>query len=377
VTLADIEARSYLVGGAVRDGLLGLPIKDRDYVVVGVDAEAMLAAGFQSVGADFPVFLHPVTQAEYALARTERKTGKGYTGFAVRADAAVTLEDDLRRRDFTINAMAKDASGALIDPYGGSDDLRAGCLRHVSPAFAEDPVRILRGARFLARYPAFRLAPETLALMRSMVESGEVDHLVPERVWQELRRALTEPLPSAFLRTLDACHALRRVLPEIAASFEAATNELCELVDRCPTAAPGDDLIALAVLCHALDPPTVQRFAERLKLPGEHRDVARLVAAQHLTIARYLDLDAERRLALFESLDAWRRPDRARRIAAVAALLAGNDPAPFGADLTRALAVATEPLLAAGFRGAALGARLREERLAALSAVSAANQALP
>ncbi|MBL8250581.1 MAG: multifunctional CCA tRNA nucleotidyl transferase/2'3'-cyclic phosphodiesterase/2'nucleotidase/phosphatase, partial [Candidatus Competibacter sp.] len=207
----------YLVGGAVRDELLGLPVKERDWVVVGATPEELLARGFQPVGKDFPVFLHPRTREEYALARTERKTAPGYYGFDIRAGSEVTLEDDLLRRDLTINAMARDGQGRLIDPYHGRRDLEARRLRHVSPAFAEDPVRILRLARFSARYAAlgFQVAPETLALMRQMVASGEVDALVPERVWAETVRALGEIRPERFFETLRACGALARIFPEI------------------------------------------------------------------------------------------------------------------------------------------------------------------
>lgn len=207
----------YAVGGAVRDELLGLPVKDHDWVVVGTTPQAMQAQGFLPVGRDFPVFLHPATREEYALARTERKTAPGYAGFVFHAATEVTLEEDLRRRDLTINAMAKAEDGTLIDPYGGQADIEAKVLRHVSPAFAEDPVRILRVARFAARFSDFTLAPETLALMQMMVANGEVDALVPERVWQELARGLMEAAPSRMFTVLDDCGALQKLLPEIAA----------------------------------------------------------------------------------------------------------------------------------------------------------------
>jgi tRNA nucleotidyltransferase (CCA-adding enzyme) len=207
--------KTYVVGGAVRDELLGLAVKDRDWVVVGATPEQMLAQGFQQVGRDFPVFLHPQSHEEYALARTERKTAPGYTGFVVHASPGVTLEDDLLRRDLTINAIAKDEAGQLIDPHGGRADIAARVMRHVSPAFAEDPVRILRVARFAARFADFSVAPETLALMRDMVAAGEVDALVPERVWQELARGLMEEKPSRMFEVLRACGALRRLLPEL------------------------------------------------------------------------------------------------------------------------------------------------------------------
>ncbi|MDK4565268.1 multifunctional CCA tRNA nucleotidyl transferase/2'3'-cyclic phosphodiesterase/2'nucleotidase/phosphatase, partial [Kingella kingae] len=208
----------YLVGGAVRDTLLGKNVQDRDWVVVGAEASTLLAQGFTAVGKDFPIFLHPKTHEEYALARTERKTGKGYTAFAVHADASVTLEQDLQRRDLTINAMAQDEHGSIIDPFGGQRDLQQGILRHVSPAFAEDPVRILRTARFAARY-GFAIAPETMQLMRDMVAAGEVDALVAERVWQEFAKGLMECEPRKMIEVLRDCGALAILLPEVEALF--------------------------------------------------------------------------------------------------------------------------------------------------------------
>jgi tRNA nucleotidyltransferase (CCA-adding enzyme) len=214
--MSSVESRSFIVGGAVRDALLDRPVNDRDWVVVGATPDEMTAAGFTPVGADFPVFLHPRSHEEYALARTERKTAPGYRGFVVHADPSVTLEQDLSRRDLTINAMAMTATGRLIDPFGGQRDLSARVLRHVSPAFAEDPVRILRVARFAARFSDFSVAAETLALMRDMVEAGEADALVPERVWQELSRGLMEARPSRMFELLREVGALRRLLPEVA-----------------------------------------------------------------------------------------------------------------------------------------------------------------
>ena len=220
--------KTYLVGGAVRDKLLGLPVQDRDYVVVGSTPDEMVARGFKPVGADFPVFLHPETKEEYALARTERKSGHGYKGFKVYAAPDVTLEDDLQRRDITINAMAEDEQGQLIDPFKGAEDLHNGVLRHVSPAFAEDPVRILRVARFAARFAkwGFHVAHGTNKLMREMVDSGEVDHLVPERVWTELDRALGEDKPSRFFEALRGCGASARLFPEIDALFGVPQPEI-------------------------------------------------------------------------------------------------------------------------------------------------------
>ena len=255
----------YLVGGAVRDRLLGIPVQDRDYVVVGARPEDLTRLGYKPVGKDFPVFLHPQTGEEYALARTERKTGPGYRGFAVDASPDVTLEDDLRRRDLTINAMAQDDSGALVDPFGGQGDLEQRVLRHVSAAFAEDPVRILRVARFAARYAVrgFRIAEPTLALMRQMVTAGEADHLQAERVWAETRKALGEPAPSAYLLALRACGALQRIIPEVDALFgvpqraeyhpEIDAGEHTGMVlDMAARLAPGDDLIGFCALTHDL-----------------------------------------------------------------------------------------------------------------------------
>ncbi|MGA9423396.1 MAG: multifunctional CCA addition/repair protein, partial [Rhodanobacteraceae bacterium] len=257
--------RIYLVGGAVRDRLLGRSVSDRDYVVVGATPQDMLHLGYRPIGKDFPVFLHPDTQEEYALARTERKSGRGYHGFVFRTDPTVTLEQDLTRRDLTINAMAEDADGGLIDPFGGARDLEKRVLRHVAPAFAEDPVRVLRVARFAARYAplGFRVADETLALMRKMVADGEIDHLVAERVWAETRRALSEPRPSAFLQTLRACGALAVLFPEVDALYgvpqsqkhhpEVDTGVHLELVlDMAARIAPGDDLVGFCALTHDL-----------------------------------------------------------------------------------------------------------------------------
>ena len=257
--------RRYLVGGAVRDRLLGRDVADRDYVVVGATPTEMLAAGYRAVGKDFPVFLHPETGEEHALARTERKTGRGYHGFAFDTDPAVTLEQDLERRDLTINAMAFDEAGALVDPFGGARDLEARILRHVSPAFVEDPVRVLRVARFAARYAplGFRVAEETLELMRRMVATGEVDHLVPERTWAETVRALGEAAPAAFLQVLRDCGALAVLMPEVDALYgvpqraeyhpEVDTGRHVELVlEAAVRLAPGDALVAWCGLVHDL-----------------------------------------------------------------------------------------------------------------------------
>jgi tRNA nucleotidyltransferase (CCA-adding enzyme) len=322
----------------VRDRLLGLPVQDHDWVVVGSTPEAMVAQGFQPVGKDFPVFLHPQTHEEYALARTERKTARGYKGFAVYAAPDVTLEQDLLRRDFTINAIAEDADGKLIDPHNGIADLRAGVLRHVSDAFGEDPVRILRGARFAARF-GFTIAPETLALMRDMVTNGEVDALVAERVWQELARGLMENKPSRFFETLRSCGALAKIIPELDALFGIPQPEQHHPEIDCGvhTMLVVDDAalhdypleVRFAALMHDLGKATtpkemlprhighelrgvelVKRLAQRLRASGECSDLALLAARYHGDIHRAFEMRADTIIRLFQSADAWRRPER-------------------------------------------------------------------
>jgi tRNA nucleotidyltransferase (CCA-adding enzyme) len=328
----------YQVGGSVRDELLGLPVQDRDYVVVGATPEEMERLGYRPVGKDFPVFLHPETQEEYALARTERKVARGYKGFEVYTAPDVTLEQDLARRDLTINAIAKDEAGNIIDPFGGVADLRAGILRHVGPAFVEDPVRILRVARFAARF-GFRVAPETLALMGEMVANGEVDHLVPERVWQELSRGLMEKTPSRMFYVLRECGALARILPEVDALFgvpqplehhpEVDTGvHTMMVIDQ--AAARGYSLpVRFAALTHdlgkALTPrdqwphhygheaksaALVQQVCERLKVPNDCRELAVLAARHHGTVHRALELKPATMLHLLQAADAFRRPER-------------------------------------------------------------------
>ena len=332
------DAKIYCVGGAVRDRLLGLPVADHDWVVVGATVDEMLSQGFLPVGKDFPVFLHPETHEEYALARTERKTAAGYKGFVVHASPDVTLEEDLLRRDFTINAMAEDEAGNLIDPYHGMIDLRAGILRHVSPAFNEDPVRILRAARFVARF-GFSLAPETVLLMREMVENGEVDALVPERVWQELARGLMEKTPSRFFETLRSCGALKKILPEVDALFGVPQPEKYHPEIDCGihTMLVVDDAarcdypleVRFAALAHDLGKATtptevlprhighevrgvelVRTMSERVRASGECRDLALLAARYHGDIHRAKELRADTIARLFQSTDAWRRPSR-------------------------------------------------------------------
>jgi len=269
----------FQVGGSLRDELLGLPVADRDWVVVGASPQQMVDAGFRPVGRDFPVFLHPRTHEEYALARTERKTAPGYRGFAFHSAPDVTLEEDLARRDFTVNAMARDAddsSAPIVDPYGGRADLADRVLRHVSPAFAEDPVRILRGARFVARF-GFAVAPETMALMLRMTDAGEVDALVPERVWQEMSRGLMEADPQAMFRVLMQCGALNRIAPELAGYPPG-----CEAMRSLAAAARGGMTLAerYASLCARRTPAEVPRMSERLRVPTECRDLA-VLAARH------------------------------------------------------------------------------------------------
>jgi tRNA nucleotidyltransferase (CCA-adding enzyme) len=331
--------KTYVVGGAVRDELLGLPVKDRDWVVVGATPSMMLAQGFVQVGRDFPVFLHPQTHEEYALARTERKTAPGYTGFVVHAAPEVSLEDDLLRRDLTINAIARDDDGALIDPHGGCADIAARVMRHVSPAFAEDPVRILRVARFAARFADFSVAPETLALMRDMVAAGEVDALVAERVWQELARGLMEARPSRMFAVLRECGALVRLLPELDALW--GVPQRAEYHPEIDTGVPvmmvidmaarlGAELPArFAALTHDLGKARtpadilprhhghetksvalVEAICERLRVPIECRDVARLVARFHGDMHRVEELRADTMLSVLERCDALRRPER-------------------------------------------------------------------
>ena len=310
--------RSYVVGGAVRDALLGLPVKDHDHVVVGATPEQMLKAGFRAVGKDFPVFLHPKTHEEYALARTERKTAPGYHGFVFHAAPDVTLEQDLVRRDLTINAMAQGEDGRIVDPHNGRQDLDARLFRHVSDAFAEDPVRILRIARFAARLPEFTVAPETNALMRSMVEEGEVDALVPERVWQELARGLMENTPSRMLAVLRDCGALAQLLPELPALDTPPGEQLLQAVDRATT--PDHPLeVRFAVLMRFLDGvDVIQAVCKRLKAPNECRDLAVMTARERDALGQAAQLPAEAVVTLFERSDALRKPERFGRMLAAA-----------------------------------------------------------
>jgi tRNA nucleotidyltransferase (CCA-adding enzyme) len=312
--------KTYVVGGAVRDRLLGLPIQDRDHVVIGATPEDMLAAGFRPVGKDFPVFLHPKTGEEYALARTERKTAPGYKGFVFHAAPDVTLEQDLVRRDLSINAIAEAEDGTLVDPFGGQRDLQAKLFRHVSAAFAEDPVRILRLARFAARFTDFAVAPETNALMRSMVEAGEVDALVPERVWQELARGLMENKPSRMFEVLRGCGALARILPELDRLWQAPQSGkenpeidtgvhvmlALDMSARLGMALP----VRYAALMHELGVKPVQAASQRLKAPNDCRDLAIMAARELGNVHRALELRPDAMVALLERCDAFRKPER-------------------------------------------------------------------
>ena len=408
------NAKAYLVGGAVRDALLGLPPgdragSDRDFVVVGATVEQMRDAGFRQVGRDFPVFLHPVSGEEYALARTERKSARGHTGFVVHAEPSVTLEDDLRRRDFTINAIAQDASGERVDPFGGERDIRDRMLRHVGDAFVEDPLRVLRAARFMARFAplGFRVAPDTMDLMRAMAADGELADLVPERVWQELSKALRCAAPSAFLRTLRDAGALQSVLPEVDALYgvpqraeyhpEVDTGLHTELVcDMAARLAPGDDLVGYAALVHdlgkALTPADelpkhlmherrgiapIIKASERLKVPAEHRDVAVLCCREHLNVHRIAELRPATAHDLIARCDGFRKPRRIEQLALVCEAdkrgRAGlsEQPYPPGGQLrclhAAAMAVRAKDV-ATGLSGPEVGEALRKARINAIAA---------
>ncbi len=339
MTTSDPAMQIYQVGGAVRDSLLGLPVKDRDYVVVGATPDQMVAAGYRPVGKDFPVFLHPHTQQEYALARTERKTAKGYKGFSVYADPEVTLEEDLARRDFTINAIAQAEDGSLIDPFHGQADIQKKTLRHVTEAFSEDPVRILRAGRFLARFTDFSVAPETLALMRSMVAAGEVDALVPERVWQEIAKGLMEKQPSRMFEMLRDCGALQVILPELNRLWGVPQTAIYHpeidtgihvmmVIDY--AAKQGYSLpVRFAALTHDLGKGTtpadvlprhighelrsvdlIREVVARLRVPNDCKDLALVVAKYHGKLHAARQMKASTLLQFLEELDAFRQRGR-------------------------------------------------------------------
>jgi tRNA nucleotidyltransferase (CCA-adding enzyme) len=382
--------KAWKVGGAVRDALLGRPDSDVDWVVTGATPDVMRAAGYLPVGRDFPVFLHPVTKQEYALARTERKTAPGYHGFVFHADPSVTLEQDLQRRDLTINAMAQDETGAVIDPYGGQHDLQARLLRHVSPAFAEDPVRILRVARFAARFVDFQVAPETQALMQDMVGAGEVDALVAERVWQELSRGLMEAQPSRMFDVLHSCGALARLLPEINAewsSMEPAAlrwRRAIDLTARWALTLPG----RFAVLTHRLGacergtktdaaPDALQLLCERWRIPADCREVAELVGRECKALRLVAVTGADQRVQLLDRCDAWRRPERFELLLQACECIARADRwqatsfARWRQARARASAVDSSAVAARaaaqGLRGPQIGAALHDARVLAVA----------
>jgi len=401
--------KAYCVGGAIRDELLGLPVKERDWVVVGATPEDMVAAGFKPVGKDFPVFLHPQTREEHALARTERKSGRGYHGFTFHTGPEVTLEDDLSRRDLTVNAIARGEDGAIIDPHGGRRDLEQRILRHVSPAFAEDPVRILRLARFHARFAplGFRIAAETMELMRQMVAAGEADELVPERVWQEASRALMLERPSVFFQTLRDCGALARVMPELDALFGVpqradyhpeVDSGIHTLMCVDAGARMGFTLpVRVSALLHDLGKartpqgewpshkmheargvPLVRQFCERLRVPAESRDLAVIHTREHLIIHQALQLRPETILEVFERVDLFRRADRFERLLEACLCDARGrtgfedcdyPQVPYLREAARVvLEVQARDLADSGLTGDAFGAELRRLRLERLKA---------
>ncbi len=396
----------YLVGGAVRDRLLGIPVKDRDYVVVGSTPKDMEQRGFVPVGDDFPVYLHPKTKQEYALARTERKSGRGYHGFTVDASPNVTLEEDLRRRDLTINAMAMDEkSGDLIDPWGGQQDIKDKILRHVSPAFAEDPLRVLRVARFMARFAhvGFTVHPETVVLMQQLVNDNELLELPVERIWQEIKKSLNEETPSAFFWTLRECGALKQLLPEIDAYFGVPqTRQWHPEVDTGVHALLAIDNaknlsneVAYAVMVHDLGKgitpahvlpshrghesagvPLVRAVSRRLKVPKNYQQLAELVCRLHLKCHTIAELRAKTVDKLFQDLDAYRRPERVEQfVQACQADATGRWGDEFQdypqADIVRryfqaAQAVDIKPLIEAGYEGEELGLQIRQKRIRAI-----------
>jgi tRNA nucleotidyltransferase (CCA-adding enzyme) len=399
--------KTYLVGGAIRDLLLGLPLKDRDWVITGATPDDLLQQGFKTVGSDFPVFLHPHTGEEYALARTERKTAKGYHGFHFHTAPDVTLEADLARRDLTINAMAQDDAGNIIDPYGGQADLQQRLLRHVSAAFAEDPVRILRVARFAARFAplGFHVAPDTQQLMRDMVAAGEVDALVPERVWQETVKALAEPAPARFFEVLRECGALRVLFPELDRLFgvpqppqhhpEIDCGIHTMLVLQQAVTFSNAPEVRFAALTHDLGKgltPTdmlpshhgheqisrqlTTQLCERLKIPNRFRELAEHVAEQHGRIHKALELQPKTFLKVLESTDAFRKPERFEQLLlACEADAKGrtgfeNRPYPqanrFRAVLAACLQVDVQAVIQAGFQGVNIKEELHRRRVEAI-----------
>ncbi len=410
VSRYDRHMKTYLVGGCVRDALLGLPVKDRDWVVVGATPEQMQAQGYKAVGKDFPVFLHPETREEYALARTERKTAPGYTGFSFHAAADVTLEEDLIRRDLTINAIAQDEQGKLVDPFNGKADLDKRILRHVSPAFKEDPVRILRVARFAARFAelGFTIADETMTLMHEMVRNGEVDALVPERVWQETERALAEKTPTQFFEVLRECGALKKLFPEIDCLFgvpqpkeyhpEIDSGIHTMMVLQQAVLLSDDTRVRFAALVHdfgkCLTPEKelpqhinheengvapVEAMCKRLKVPNDFRELAVLVTRYHLHLHRIAEMQEKTILKTLNALDAFRRPERFEMfLLACEADSRGRPgyedriltkPDLFRRYLAAANSVSGGELAEQGLQGEALAKRLAELRISAMKKV--------
>lgn len=310
----------YLVGGAVRDQLMGRPVKEKDWVVIGATPDEMLAKGFRPVGKDFPVFLHPQTNEEYALARTERKSGKGYKGFVCYAAPDVSLEDDLKRRDLTINAMAQTMEGQIIDPYGGRADLKNKIMRHVSPAFVEDPLRVLRVARFAARYSDFAVHPETMQLMHDMAQSGELSELVPERVWVEMVKALSEAFAWRFFEVLQDCGALIKVLPEVV--WHAATENHFKQVVKLTE----DVVIRFAILMFNTD-KQITSFCERLRVSANFQDLAELLIAMYTVYQDINIFAAEKLLDLLEKTDAFRKTERFKKFLVCCAVLDNSEEA--------------------------------------------------
>jgi len=405
--------KTYLVGGAVRDGLLKLPVKDKDWVVVGATPQTMLEQGYQQVGRDFPVFLHPKSREEYALARTERKSGQGYTGFVTDFAADVTLEQDLMRRDLTINAIARDEHGEYIDPYGGRDDIAKRLLRHVSAAFNEDPLRVLRVARFAARFAhlGFRIADETQQLMLQMAESGELAHLTAERVWKETENALQSANPQVYFQVLRDCHALAVLFPEIDNLYgipapakwhpeiDTGIHTLMTLAMAAQLSPETD--VRFATLCHdlgkALTPPEkwpshhghglagvplVEGLCQRLRVPNHIRDLSMLVAEVHDLVHTIERQQPETLIQLFDRIDAWRKPQRVEQIALTSEADARgrtgfeSNSYPQGDFLRQAfqvaLSVSTKAVVEAGFKGPAVREELTRRRVAALAAWKAA-----
>ncbi|MBV1790218.1 hypothetical protein KQ940_19360 [Marinobacterium sp. D7] len=369
----------YLVGGAVRDRLLGLKVKDRDWVVVGATPEQMLDAGFKQVGKDFPVFLHPDSGEEYALARTERKSGKGYTGFEFYASPEVTLEEDLCRRDLTINAIAEDSEGTLIDPYGGRQDLQLRILRHVSPAFSEDPLRVLRVARFAARFAdqGFHIAPETLELMRELSAGDELSHLTAERVWQEFERALATRSPLTFIEVLNAVGACDQLLAELCGldTTDAAQRAAALSAAHCTAEQQFALLMTIATQAET-DTDALERIdamCRRIKAPNRYRDLALQLRRWHLALSHFESLDSGHQLQLIKQLDLLRRPERLTQLGPCVQALHPELEivAPLLEPLLQQLhTLSPRQLMTEGFSGKALGEELERRQLAICAGLS-------